>query len=215
MSIFDDPNRFLEDQTLLIPGHFVGAEGGHLDRYFNKKALSVIPRRVTAFCLHINDHFFRRADFNAVAGPELGAVIPSFEVARLLEFYTNRDIRHITVEKKGAGKEFEITSGLDVFAKGRSFVLLEDVLTSGGSFIRARQAIERAGGTVVYAAALLNRGRKTAHDLGVKELYSVLDLELPSWTAESCPLCRNGTPINTTFGRGKEYVAKHGQPDTP
>lgn len=213
MTTFVHPNTFLRDPKLLVSGHFVGAQGSHLDQYFNKKVLPVIPSRITGLCLHINDYFRTKIDFDAVAGPELGAVIPSFEAARLIEFYTEREIIHVTVEKDPKNdKEFVVTSGLDEYAKGRKFLLMEDVLTSGGSFKRAKAAIERAGGKVVYGATILNRGGNTAAELGVKELFSVLDLRLPSWDAETCPMCRTGTLINLELGHGAAFVETHGQP---
>lgn len=216
MTVPDLPNRWLQDPKLLVPGHFVGASGNHLDRYFNKKILPVVPKRMTGLCLYINDHFFRRDDFDAVAGPELGAVIPSFETTRMLEFYSGRDIVHLTVEKRsGSNGNFELTSGLEEFAPGRRFLLIEDVLTSGGSFIRTREAIERAGGIVVYGAVILNRSGRTAEDLGIKELFAVLELNLPFWTAELCPLCKAGVPINLKLGHGAAFVEKHGQPKAP
>jgi orotate phosphoribosyltransferase len=71
--------------------------------------------------------------------------------------------------------------------------------------------VRAAGGTVVGAVALCNRGGVTAAALDVPALHALVELSLESWTAEECPLCRRGVPIDTTVGKGREFLAAQGR----
>jgi orotate phosphoribosyltransferase len=71
--------------------------------------------------------------------------------------------------------------------------------------------VRAAGGDVVAAAALVNRGRVTAADVETPALTALLDVDLDAWDAASCPLCRDGVPVNTDVGKGREFVAARGR----
>ena len=71
-------------------------------------------------------------------------------------------------------------------------------------------AVRAAGGIVVAVAALVNRGAVTAADVGVPALVALLDIALDAWDADACPLCRDGVPVNTDVGKGREFLAKRG-----
>jgi orotate phosphoribosyltransferase len=71
-------------------------------------------------------------------------------------------------------------------------------------------AVRAAGGQVVAVAALCNRGGLTAADLDVPVLRALMELSLESWEASACPLCRDGVPVDTEVGKGREFLAARG-----
>jgi orotate phosphoribosyltransferase len=104
------------------------------------------------------------------------------------------------------GKARIFRRGYDALVAGRRVLVVEDILTTGGSARTVVQAVEKAGGTVVGVAALCNRGGVTADLLGSPQLYSLASVPLESWSAEECPLCASGVPVNTRLGKGAAFV---------
>jgi len=66
----------------------------------------------------------------------------------------------------------------------------------------------RAGGTVIAAAALVNRGQVTSHNVGDVPLFTLASVSLDAWDESDCPLCKKGVPVNTTVGKGREYLQR-------
>lgn len=106
---------------------------------------------------------------------------------------------------------FAFKRGYGQLISGKTVLVVEDVLTTGGSAKKVVDAVREYGGTVVAVAAICNRGGITAVDLGVPELYSLTNVSLSSWSEEECPLCRDGVPINTAVGKGREFLALRAQ----
>ena len=70
------------------------------------------------------------------------------------------------------------------------------------------EAVRALDGNVVGLGAICNRGGVTANDIGLLgELYSLTSVDLDSWWPSECPLCTEKVPVNTTLGKGKEFLA--------
>ena len=106
---------------------------------------------------------------------------------------------------------FLLRRGYDKLVVGKNVLVLEDILTTGGSVKKAVETAKAAGGKVVGVAALCNRGGVTAEFLGVPELHSFLEVSLESWEEKDCPLCAAKIPIHTEVGKGREYLARKGK----
>lgn len=123
-----------------------------------------------------------------------------------------RELIHAGQELLVRSPKFEFRRGYDKLITGKRVLVVEDNLTTGGTVNNVVQAVRDAGGNVVGVGALCNRGDVTAEDVGgVPHLWSVLNLELQSWSEATCPLCKAGKPINEEFGKGREYIARNGQ----
>ncbi len=174
--------------------------GRHGEAYVNKDALYTSTEDTSSVCKLIAEHFASAA-IDVVAGPTVGGVILTQWVAH-----------HSTFRPSGqrpAAIYAEEVDGLRVFRRGyadfipgRRVLVVEDILTTGGSARKVVDAVRAAGGEVVGLGALCNRGGITAETLGVPELYALTALPLGSWDAADCPLCRAGVPINTKVGKG-------------
>jgi len=101
---------------------------------------------------------------------------------------------------------FVLKRGYDKIVKGKKVLITEDVLTTGGSVAKSIQAIREAGGEVVGAVAICNRGGVTAEMLGIPFLTAFMNIDLPSWPEDECPMCKADKPINVEVGHGKKYL---------
>jgi orotate phosphoribosyltransferase len=100
--------------------------------------------------------------------------------------------------------------GYDRLVAQKNVLVVEDVLTTGGSARSVIQAVQEHDGIPVGLGALCNRGQITAASLGVGKLYALVTMTLESWDASECPLCQQGVPINTQVGKGKSFLQKTG-----
>jgi orotate phosphoribosyltransferase len=120
----------------------------------------------------------------AAVAPALGGVLVSHEVARALgcrALFTERQDGRMTLRRGFA------------LAPGEAVVVVEDVITTGGSTREVIDAVAVRGARVLAAGSLVDRSGGAA-DLGVPR-RTLLTLDVPTWDAAACPLCaRGGTP---------------------
>lgn len=176
----------LERRGALLDGHFQLASGRHAGVYIEKFRILQWPDVTGECCAEIAERFADAAP-NVVAGPTTGGVILAFETARRM------GLRAIVAERaKGGGREFR--RGFELGPGDRALVV-DDVLTTGGSVRETIDAVRARGAEVVGAGVLVNRG--ASPDLGAP-LYACLTVEVASWEPEACALCREGAPLVVT-----------------
>lgn len=165
----------------LVDGHFRLSSGRHSDRYLQCALLLQYPADARA----LGDALaalVRRLKPDTVLSPALGGVIIGHEVARAL------DIRAIFAERDDGA--LVLRRGFRLRSNERVLVV-EDVVTTGGS-TRETMALARAAGSeVVGVAALVDRGG-AQFDV---PFHALLRLPLPTWAPEVCPLCARGLPL--------------------
>ena len=94
----------------------------------------------------------------------------------------------------------------------KKVLVVEDVLTTGGSVKKVVEAVRALEGQVIGVGALCNSGNITANDLGnVPELLALVKISLESWEEKDCPLCQRQVPINTVLGKGQEFLVRQKQ----
>jgi orotate phosphoribosyltransferase len=128
-----------------------------------------------------------------VAAPALGGVIVSHEVARALglrALFTERQEGVMTLRR-----------GFSL-ATGEPTLVVEDVITTGGSTRETMAAVEQAGGKVVGAGALIDRSGGKA-DLGVPKA-ALVTLSVQNYDPANCPLCQSGLPAVKPGSRTKK-----------
>jgi len=180
----------------------------HSDQYVNKDALFTRPHELKILCREIADHYTDRG-IEVVAAPAVGAVGLSLLVgAMLLPDGCGARVVPVYAEK-GEGGEFIFRGYFASLIPGKRVLIVEDVASSGGSAKRVVEAVRKLGGLADDVAFLWNRGRVTPADLGVKEVFSLLESEMPMFLAEvdgQCPLCRDRIPIDKRVGKWREYL---------
>lgn len=191
--------------AVLTDGHFVYVSAKHGDKYINKDAIyphTKLVRELTK--MWAED--FKKSGVEVVVGPAMGGVILSHDTAAELSKILKKDIPGVYAEKDGEGG-FTFTRGYDAFVKGKNVLVVEDILTTGGSVKKVIQMTKKAGGKVVGLGVIANRGNVKAKDIGVKKINALINLEFNAMEAKDCALCKNKIPVNTNVGKGKLFLA--------
>ena len=176
----------LERRGAMLEGHFQLASGLHANLYIEKFRILQWPDVTGELCAEMAERF---ADVgaNIVAGPTTGGVILAFEVARRM------GLAAIIAERKdGGGREFR--RGFEL-GPGDHVIVVDDVLTTGGSVRDTVEAVRARGAEVVGVGVMVNRG--ASPDFGAP-LHACLNVEVASWKPEACDLCREGVPLVIT-----------------
>ena len=213
--------------AVMTDGHFVYASGKHGSVYVNKDAVYPHTELTSDLCYAIAGQFLND-DVDVVVAPEVAGVILSQWVAHhltamgaheVLSTYAERDERYVMETclaiPPGANvfvriPGFVIKRGYDKLVAGENVLVVEDVLTTGGSVKGVVEAIRRLGGNIVGLGALCNRGGITSRDVVVPRLFALVNANLDAWPEANCPLCEEGVPINTDVGKGREFLARKG-----
>ncbi|MSU73851.1 phosphoribosyltransferase [Candidatus Kaiserbacteria bacterium] len=191
-------------------GHFVFTSGLHADMYVNKDALYPHTTETSRLCREMAVRF-RDKNIEAVSGPAIGAAILAQWVAYHLSEMTGREVYAAGAEKDGEGG-FVLRRGYDKIVEGKNVLVVEDLTTTGRSIKRAIDAVRTAGGNVVGAIALCNRGEVTKEMIGNPPIFDQLvKLHLEQWPESECELCQGNIPVNTDIGHGKDFLAKKAQ----
>lgn len=182
-----DVERAFRDSGALRDGHFILASGRHSALYLEKFQVLQHPAETERLCAAIAAWASARLlGVHTVAGPTTGGIILAHEVARQL------GVRAIYAERRegAAGREFRRGFAL---APGERVLVVDDIMTTGGSVQETIDAVRAAGGTVAGAAVLVDRSAGAAR-LDVP-LHALWRLDIPSYGPEECPLCEKGVPV--------------------
>ena len=179
--------RLLREAGALLEGHFQLASGRHSGVYVEKFRLLERPPQTDALCRMIAD-WAGELSPQVVAGPTTGGIIISYEVARHL------GLRSIFAENaEGGGRSFG--RGFTI-APGERVLVVDDVLTTGGSVRDVLDAVRAMGGEPLAVSVLIDRSDGKT-DFGLPS-FSCLALDLPSYEPDGCPLCEQGLPLTIT-----------------
>jgi len=185
-----------KDANALLEGHFLLASGNHSARYLQSAKVLEYPQKAAELTDALAK-MIREAgiEVDTVCAPALGGVLAGYELARSL------GVRSIFVEKKEGG--MELRRGFEV-SPGEKIIICEDIITTGGSALKAAQAIEALGAEVVAFASLANRGfcqrvgseNKAKPECKLPQntpLFSLADFTFEMYTPDVCPMCKEGS----------------------
>lgn len=183
-----DFEALLREVGALKEGHFLLASGRHSNRYVEKFDLLRQPRMTEQACAALVEQVREQGwTVDVVAGPTTGGILLAFEVARQLR------VEAAYAERVGDGSAArEFRRGMQ-FRPGAQVLVIDDILTTGGSVRETLAALEREPVEVVGAAVLVDRSGGNV-DLGVP-LIGLAQMEIATWDPESCPLCAEGVPL--------------------
>jgi orotate phosphoribosyltransferase len=179
----------LQERGAVMSGHFLLSSGRHSDTFVQKFRLFEDP----AATAHAGQMLAARfpEGFEVVAAPAVGAIVFGFATALA------GNARFIFSERVDGAMSFR--RGFDV-GVGERVLVIEDVVTTGGSAAEVVELVSRTGGTVTGIGALVDRVDPSRKPLGAT-LRALMRVEAKSWPAESCPLCAAGVPLDDPGSR--------------
>jgi orotate phosphoribosyltransferase len=180
-----------EDTGALLKGHFRLSSGLHSDTYLQCARLLQWPARAEAAGRGLAERL-REFEPRVVVSPALGGVIIGHEVARALS------VPFLFAERQDGS--FALRRGFRLEMEAPA-AIVEDVFTTGKSTREVIDLVIAAGGRVVAAGSIVDRGLPPGA-LPVPS-RSLLPLWVPAWPEEECPLCREGRPLQTPGSRYK------------
>ena len=197
--------------AVLTDDHFVYSSKRHGTAYVNKDAVYPHTTKVSMLC-GIIARRFGGDDIEVVVGPAVGGIPLTQWTANHLAQIMGGEVFAVFAEKDtdSTGKEvFVIKRGYDRLVSARRVLVVEDVLTTGGSAEKTVESVRAANGIVVGLAALCNRGGVTPQMVGnVPKMFALASVTLETWSEAECPLCAQGIPVNVSVGHGKEFMRR-------
>jgi len=189
----NDLAQTLVDRGALLKGHFRLSSGRHSDRFVQKFRILEDPVLVESVARTLAE---RTKEFapTVVVSAAVGGIVLGYEVARQL----GRGIKAIFVEKEDGVPK--LRRGFALVSGDRPLVV-EDVVTTGGS-VREVLAVVRARGAEPVAVGAIVRRQPS--DFGVPTV-ALLDLPVQSYEPGACPQCANGEPLTEP---GSRFLAR-------
>jgi orotate phosphoribosyltransferase len=168
----------LRESGALLEGHFLLTSGRHSAQYVEKFRLLEQPRLTSQLCGELARRFSER-NVQCVVGPVTGGIILAFETARHL------GCRAVYAERGEGGEGFVLRRGFQL-KPGERVLVVEDIVTTGGSVLQVVDTVRAAGGEVVGVGLLVDRsGGKVEY--GVPVVEALLELNIESYAPDEVP----------------------------
>ncbi|MCF7935692.1 MAG: orotate phosphoribosyltransferase [Synergistales bacterium] len=178
----------LEESGALQRGHFLLASGLHSEYYLQCARFLRFPAYAEAAGRALAG-LLRETSPEVVVAPAVGGLIIGHEVARAL------GVPFLFCEREEGGmrlRRFDPPGGA-------RFVVVEDVMTTGGSVAEVGEHMETLGAQWCGSGCIVRRGRKLRIP---HQPAALLELEFPVYQPDTCPLCASGVPVSKPGSRG-------------
>ena len=190
--------KMLVDNGALLEGHFLLTSGRHSGRYIEKFRILEKPALTSRLCGELANRF-RGKSIACVVGPVTGGIILAFEVARQL------GCRAVYAERDESGTGFALRRGF-ALAQGERVLVVEDIVTTGGSVKQVIDVVRRHQGDVVGVGLLVDRSGGSV-DYGAPNVEALLRLDIETYAPDDVPaelLAKHGPAIKP--GSSKQPV---------
>ena len=187
----------LKECEAFLEGHFLLSSGRHSGAYCQMAYLQQYPDKCAEIMAHVAEKL-KDTDVDVIVGPAMGGIVYAYELGRQLgkrAIFTERVDNVMTL------KRFAIHPG-------ERCIIAEDVVTTGVSSLETKRVIEEAGGICLGTTCVVDRTRPEAPS-PVPSLASALELALPNYAPEECPICKEGKlPLVHLGSRKMKEAAK-------
>lgn len=187
----------------MLEKHFVYKSKKHGSGYINMDPLFPDVELVSSICAQLVRPF--EGEFDTIVGPATGGVVLAFASAMQTP---GRRPAAVWADKNGDEFAFERAGFVD-HLDGKRVLVVEDLLTTGGSVIKVCREAERHGAELIGVSVICNRGRVTAEQLEVPRLEALVSVNFTATDPDGCELCKSGVPIVEDIGHGGDYKTKY------
>lgn len=181
--------------------HFIYASGKHGSGYINMDIMFPQVALVFELCKDLVAPF--EGQFDVIAAPATGGIelgVLSALAAGTFGAWADKD---------GSGGFVFERAGFVEAIKGKRVLIVEDLLTTGGSVEKVAREVEKVGGSVVGISVVCNRGNVTASDVSVPRLVALAEVNFVAEAPDTCQLCAKAIPIVEDMGHGDDYKKEH------
>ena len=164
----------------VLHGHFKLTSGRHSDTYMQSAKIFVDTDSSEKLCKALAEKL-SDIEVDLVISPAIGGILMGYEVARQLKkpnIFAERENGVMTLRR-----------GFTI-PKGAKVLVVEDVVTTGGSVKEVIELVKSLGGEVVAVASITDRSNGKV-DFGVKYV-ALISMDIVSYETEECPLCKEG-----------------------
>ena len=173
----------LKEAGVLLEGHFLLTSGRHSDKYMQCAKIFQDAKYSVPLCAELVAQY-RDENVELVIGPAIGAISMSYEVGKQL------GVRNIFAERENG--VMTLRRGFTI-EKGERVLIVEDVVTTGGSVREVMDLVRACGGEIVGVGSIVDR-TGGAIDFGVP-YRSAFSMDITSYEPENCPICKTGMPL--------------------
>ncbi len=179
--------ELLTESGAMQQGHFLLSSGRHSGQYVQCALALEHPTRAKRLGAALAEALEQeiKAGIDCVVAPPLGGILIGYELARQLD-------RPFLFPERLDNGQLALRRGFSL-APGTRVCIVEDVITTGRTPREVIRLVRDAGATPVGLAAIIDRSDD--HEIDGLSISSVLQLEIPTYAAEACPLCAEGLPI--------------------
>lgn len=171
-----------------LSGHFLLTSGLHSPEFFQSAKALQYPALAELFARQIHARLlaqFPDSAIDAVCAPAMGGLIIGHEVARAF------GVRFIFTERDPATREMSLRRGFSV-TPGERVLIVEDVVTTGGSMKEVSDLLQAAGAQVLAGASIVDRSGGNS-DIGIPRI-ALATVHATTYPPDACPLCAQGLP---------------------
>lgn len=172
-----------------LRGHFRLTSGLHSGEYLQCAKVLAIPRYAERLGQQLASKLrtiIGEEKVDVVVSPAMGGIIIGHEVARAF------DVPAIFTERDTSSNEMVLRRGFELQPRQR-VIVVEDVITTGGSTREVVRVVQQAGAEVAAAGSIIDRSGGTA-DVGVPRV-ALETMKPVTYDPDDCPLCREGQPV--------------------
>ena len=173
----------LKEAGVLLEGHFLLTSGRHSDKYMQCAKIFQDAKYSVPLCAELVEKYKDEA-IDVVIGPAIGAIQMSYEVGKQL------GVRNIFAERENG--KMTLRRGFTI-EKGQRVLIVEDVVTTGGSVREVMELVNACGGEIVGIGSIVDRtGGKIDFGVPYKSAFS---MDITSYEPDACPICESGAPL--------------------
>ena len=173
----------LKEAEVLLEGHFLLTSGRHSDKYMQCAKIFQYAKYSEPLCAELAKQY-KEDNVELVIGPAIGAIQMAYEVGKQL------GVKNIFAEREDG--KMTLRRGFTI-EKGQRVLIVEDVVTTGGSVREVMELVNEAGGKIVGIGSIVDRtGGKIVFGVPYKSAFS---MDITSYEPDDCPICKSGTPL--------------------